>query len=78
MVLVYAGVFPHGAMILDPDLDNLPTGAQELNSAAQTAAAELALCLPDLCIIATPHGVSLPRSVAVYLNDSLEGSAGWN
>lgn len=70
-------MFPHGAMVLDTTLPNLPLGAEALNRACSDCASQFLSRNPDTIILLTPHGISLSESVAVYTNDSVSGSARW-
>ena len=77
MVLVHASVMPHGAMVLDPDMPDLPDGAAELYTANVNTAAALAASNPDLIILTTPHGMALDSAVGVYKHTTIEGTAAW-
>ena len=35
MVLIGAAILPHGSLILDPTLEDLPPGAEELHTASK-------------------------------------------
>eukprot|EP01047_Picozoa_sp_COSAG01_P031819 COSAG01_NODE_2275_length_8019_cov_79.308838_1_plen_231_part_00 len=77
MVLMHAAVMPHGAMVLDPHMPGLPSGARALGDACRDAAQRLSDSHPDLVVLTTPHGISLPDAVAIYGNDELNGTAEW-
>ena len=63
MPLVSVGIIPHGAMVLDPSLPNLPEGASYLHDACQECAKAIRESRPDVIILISPHGISLSDSV---------------
>lgn len=81
MVLVNISVLPHGTMVLEPsnhDIAGFPVGCQELHDGCYSAAQNIKDSAPDTIILITPHGISLKDSLAIYMNDSVAGSAEWN
>ncbi|XP_078691410.1 uncharacterized protein LOC144921881 [Branchiostoma floridae x Branchiostoma belcheri] len=93
MVLVGSVVLPHGTMIFDGDpnssneacrqrhgaLDEgMKAACSNLYKACSSAGEEVSRMTPDLVILHTPHGISLSRSVGVYLNPTAAGTAEWN
>ncbi|XP_066291853.1 uncharacterized protein [Branchiostoma lanceolatum] len=93
MVLVGSVVLPHGTMIFDGDpkssnegcrqrhaaLDEgMKTSCSSLYTACSSAGEEVSRMTPDLVILHTPHGISLSRSVGVYVNPVAKGTAEWN
>ena len=77
MVLVHACVMPHGAMVLDPSMQELPNGAAQLHEANVAAAAALAASAPELIVLTTPHGMALDSAVGVYKHATIQGTAAW-
>ena len=77
MVLVHACVMPHGAMVLDPSMQDLPDGAAQLHEANVATAAALAASEPELIVLTTPHGMALDSAVGVYKHATIEGTAAW-
>ena len=77
MVLVQASVMPHGAMVLDPAMRELPDGATALHTACARTASALAASEPELIVLTTPHGMALPDTVGVYRHETVEGTAAW-
>jgi aromatic ring-opening dioxygenase LigB subunit len=76
-VLVHACVMPHGAMVLDLTMPDLPDGAAELHRANVKTAAAIAASEPDLIVLTTPHGMALDSAVGVYRHSTIEGTAAW-
>jgi aromatic ring-opening dioxygenase LigB subunit len=77
MVLVHACVMPHGAMVLDKDMQDLPDGASELYDANVATADALAASEPELIVLTTPHGMALDSAVGIYKHATIEGTAAW-
>ncbi|XP_078609570.1 uncharacterized protein LOC144880947 [Branchiostoma floridae x Branchiostoma japonicum] len=93
MVLVGSVVLPHGTMIFDGDPnssneacrqrngaldDGMKTSCSNLYKACITAGEEVSRMSPDLVILHTPHGISLSKSVGVFVNPTAKGTAEWN
>lgn len=76
-MLVQACVMPHGAMVLDLTMPDLPDGAAVLHRANVKTAAAMAASKPDLIVLTTPHGMALDSAVAVYRHSAIEGTAAW-
>jgi aromatic ring-opening dioxygenase LigB subunit len=70
--------FPHGAMILDMKLEDLPPSARILHDACINSSLILDQSNADTIILITPHGLSLDRSLGIYMNEKHQGSAAWN
>lgn len=79
MVLVNISILPHGALLLDLDIPDIPSRAKvmKLQNGFKDASQLILESCPDTCILLTPHGIALKDSVGIYLNDSLEGSCEW-
>ena len=87
MVLSSIANMPHGAMILDMTMENLPNmkACQLLHDACKITSQSIATSLIDssssskesIVILFSPHGMSLSESIAVYQNQSIQGSAEW-
>lgn len=82
MVLCGALVLPHGAMILEPDREELRAAgiddaASRLNVACESAAAAAKTAAPDLIVLYTPHGMVGGDSFNVYMNPTARGSCEW-
>ena len=77
MPFVGAAIFPHGTMVLDKSMPNLPSGAAELHDACVAAAASVAKARPHLIVLHTPHGISMGASLAVYRGRGAAGNALW-
>ena len=78
MVLVGAAILPHASMILDPTLEDIPSGIDELHTAAKYVGDVIRDHEPDLVVLATPHGLNLSDSIGIYANHVASGSAEWN
>jgi hypothetical protein len=78
MVLIGAAILPHGSLILDPTLEDLPPGAEELHTAAKYVGDYVRDHEPDIIVIATPHGINLSDSIGIYASRVATGSAEWN
>ncbi len=78
MVLVNVTILPHGAMLLDLTIPDLPDGVSDLNNACVLAGRDLVISKPDTIILFTPHGLSIQTKPSIYLNKSASGTAGWN
>ena len=63
MPLVSVSVFPHGAMLLDPSLQNLPEGVPYLHDACRACANIIRNSEPDIVLLVSPHGISLTDSI---------------
>lgn len=69
---------PHGAMILDLNMDGIPDGCRLIHQACVDTASSLLSTNPETIILFTPHGMSLSKTIAVYTNESVSGSAAWS
>lgn len=78
MVLIGAAILPHSSLILDPTLEDLPPGAEELHVAAKYVGDYVKDHEPDVIVMATPHGINLSESIGVYASRVATGSAEWN
>ena len=78
MVLIGCAIIPHGAMILDPTLEDIPTGVDELHGAAKFVGDYVRDHEPDIVVLATPHGLNLSDSIGIYANHIATGDATWN
>jgi aromatic ring-opening dioxygenase LigB subunit len=78
MVLSGACIMPHGAMILDLNMDGIPDGCRLLHQACVDTASSLLSTNPETIIIFTPHGISLSKTIGVCINESVSGSATWS
>ena len=65
-------------MILDPTLEDLPAGVEELHTAAKYVGDYVRDHEPDIIVIATPHGINLSDTIGIYCNRVATGSAEWN
>eukprot|EP01084_Bolivina_argentea_P257591 434028_1 len=74
--LVGAFLFPHGALILDPD-PNTETKSHQLHKAMKKSAETIKTLKPDLILLTSPHGILLSNSYSIYLNKYAKGSAEW-
>ena len=61
--------------MLCPDLQVQLSG---LFHATTNACQKIAKLKPDIVILHTPHGISLSKSVGVYMNSKAKGNALWN
>ena len=77
MVLGGISFFPHGAMILDPQKEDIPLAAIDLHHQCNEAAKLIVDLAPSVIILVTPHGLSSSHSLNVYQNSSFRGNAGW-
>lgn len=86
MVLSSISIMPHGAMILDTKMDNLPNpdACQLLHDACKKTCQSISSSLSSgdeskepVVILFSPHGMSLSESIAVYQNQLIRGSAEW-
>lgn len=84
MVLSSISILPHGAMILDMKLDNLPNpqACHLLHDACKVTTQSILSSLStdskeNIIILFSPHGMSLSESIAVYQNQHIQGSAEW-
>ena len=73
-----AAILPHGSLILDPTLEDLPPGAEELHTASKYVGDYVRDHEPDLIVMATPHGINLSESIGIYASRVATGSAEWN
>ncbi|XP_059093022.1 uncharacterized protein LOC131888237 [Tigriopus californicus] len=78
MVLIGSAILPHASMILDPTLEDVPTGVDELHSAAKYIGDYVRDHEPDIIVLATPHGLNLSDSIGIYANHIAAGTAEWN
>ena len=78
MVLIGCSILPHGSMILDPTIDDIPVGVDELHSASKYVGDYVRDHEPDIIVIATPHGLNLSESIGVYASNIGIGTADWN
>ena len=94
MVLVGGVILPHGTMSFDGQgsegsvescharYQGLPKDLQlqvaGLFHATTKACEKIAELKPDIVILHTPHGMSLSKSVGVYMNNKAKGNALWN
>ncbi len=78
MVLIGAAILPHGSMILDPTVEDLPAGAEELHTAAKYVGDYVRDHEPDIIVMATPHGINLSDTIGIYSNRVATGTAEWN
>ena len=63
MVLIGCSILPHGSMILDPTVLDLPAGCDELHTAAKYVGDYLRDHEPDIVVLATPHGINISDSI---------------
>jgi aromatic ring-opening dioxygenase LigB subunit len=77
MVLSAVAVLPHGAMLLDPSLPDLPPLAKELHHKMHQASEKFNSAESDIIIIISPHGIALSEAMSIYTNSKVEGSAEW-
>ena len=78
MVLIGSAILPHGSMILDPTMDDIPPGVDELHTAAKYVGDYVRDHEPDIIVLATPHGINLSDSIGIYSSRIGTGSAEWN
>ena len=78
MVLIGAAILPHSSLILDPTLEDLPPGAEELHTAAKYVGDYVKDHEPDIIVMATPHGINLSETIGIYASRVATGSAEWN
>ena len=78
MVLIGAAVLPHSSLILDPTLEDLPPGAEELHTACKYVGDYVRDHEPDVVVLASPHGINLSDSIGIYASRVAAGSAEWN
>jgi len=62
-VLVGCAVFPHGGMVLDPNMPNLPANSKEFHEACILCASKIKSLEPDVIVLTTPHGITLSSSL---------------
>jgi hypothetical protein len=63
MVLIGMSILPHGSMILDPTALDVPSGCDELHTAAKYVGDYLRDHEPDIVLLATPHGINISDSI---------------
>lgn len=63
MVLIGAAILPHASLILDPTMEDIPAGVDELHAAAKFVGDHVRENEPDIIVLATPHGVNLSDSI---------------
>ncbi|CAB4059862.1 unnamed protein product [Lepeophtheirus salmonis] len=78
MVLIGSAILPHGSMILDPTMEEIPPGVDELHTAAKYVGDYVRDHEPDIIVLATPHGINLSDSIGIYASRIGTGSAEWN
>eukprot|EP00093_Oithona_nana_P010163 10163.XXX_246643_244434_1 [CDS] Oithona nana genome sequencing. len=78
MVLIGAAILPHSSLILDPTLEDLPPGAEELHTAAKYVGDYVKDHEPDVIVLASPHGINLSETIGIYASRVATGSAEWN
>ncbi|XP_028415640.1 uncharacterized protein LOC114539004 [Dendronephthya gigantea] len=94
MVLVGAVILPHGTMSFDGQgsessvkscrdrHEGLPKDLQVqlsgLFDATTKACEEISELKPDIVMLHTPHGISLSKSIGIYMNNVAKGNALWN
>ncbi|HUT82275.1 MAG TPA: hypothetical protein VMZ29_13820 [Candidatus Bathyarchaeia archaeon] len=78
MTIVGAFILPHGAMILDPKVKDLPKEAIELHKAMLKAAEQIAKLKPDIIFMTSPHGIALSEEYGIYVNRGGNGTAEWD
>ena len=69
---------PNGSMILDPTMEEVPDGVDELHTAAKFVGDYVRDHEPDIVVLATGHGINLSDSIGVYGNHVATGAAEWN
>jgi len=77
MVLSGVFIFPHGSLILDPTKKGVDESAKKLNDKMIEIARKIKKSSPDLCILITPHGISLSHDYGLYVNETAQGTAEW-
>ncbi|CAF0829437.1 unnamed protein product [Didymodactylos carnosus] len=82
MPVVGIAYLPHGAMILDPDRQDVPKGAESLHSTCMQISEQIASLNPDLLLLSTPHGLNLHQALNIYqpgvFGCKAAGNAEWN
>jgi aromatic ring-opening dioxygenase LigB subunit len=78
MVFIGAALLPHGPMILDPTMEEAPSGVDELHTAAKFAGDYIRDHEPDIVVLATPHGLNISDSIGIYASSVAAGSAEFN
>ena len=78
MVFIGAAILPNGSMILDPTMEEVPDGVDELHTAAKFVGDYVRDHEPDIVVLATGHGINLSDSIGVYGNHVATGAAEWN
>ena len=78
MVLIGAAILPHSSLILDPTLEDLPPGVEELHTAAKYVGDYVKDHEPDVIVLASPHGINLSETIGIYASRVAMGSAEWN
>ena len=80
--LIGVAYLPHGAMLLDPNREDLPNGAKYLHLSCMKISEKIAELNPDLIILLTPHGLNLHQAINIYqpgVSDiKASGNAEWN
>jgi len=80
--LIGIAYLPHGTMLLDPNLKDLPDGAQSIHLSCMKISEKIAELNPDLIILLTPHGINLHQVINIYQpgesNSKASGNAEWN
>jgi aromatic ring-opening dioxygenase LigB subunit len=77
--LVLLGVFfvPHGSIILDPTRNGIPPSARTIYKNMVEISQNIQQLKPDICLLVTPHGISLSHDYGLYFNLKAEGTAEW-
>ncbi len=73
------GVFfvPHGSIILDPSKNGVPDTIQLIHDKMVKIGELIKELNPDICLVVTPHGISLSNDYGFYSNLKAEGTAEW-
>ena len=73
-----AAVLPNGPMVLDPTMEEVPAGVDELHTAAKFVGDYIRDHDPDIVVLATPNGIGLSDSIGIYASNLAVGNAEWN
>ncbi|MHA1211392.1 MAG: hypothetical protein ACTSSH_02925 [Candidatus Heimdallarchaeota archaeon] len=77
MTIIGAFILPHGSMILDPKVKDLPKTAIDLHHAMKKVAKKIAELKPDIIFLTSPHGIALSEEFGIYVNKGGLGTAEW-
>ncbi|WP_455140673.1 DODA-type extradiol aromatic ring-opening family dioxygenase [Candidatus Hodarchaeum mangrovi] len=77
MVLSGVFIFPHGSLILNPTKKGVSKSVKTLNHKMIEIAGNIKNLDPNLCILITPHGISLSHDYGFYVNETAKGTAEW-